>query len=74
MSINPNSFEGGPYLTKQQYLQDQKANAVSEATTTTFGTVKQISHIANLTAAPTESDFNGLLSALAAAGIMAPAS
>lgn len=47
------------------------AAVATPATTTTNGTVKQVAHIANLVAAPTEADFNGLLAALQAAGVMA---
>ncbi|MGE1402283.1 head fiber protein [Citrobacter freundii] len=41
------------------------------ATTATAGTVKQMPAIADLTAAPTQADFNGLLAKLRAAGILA---
>ncbi len=41
------------------------------ATTTTIGGVMQMAHIANIGAAPSQADFNGLLAALTAAGIMA---
>lgn len=37
----------------------------------TVGGVKQMAAITDLTAAPTEADFNGLLSALRTAGILA---
>lgn len=41
------------------------------ATTSTAGTVKQMSAITDLTAAPTQADFNGLLAKLRTAGILA---
>lgn len=41
------------------------------ATTSTAGTVKQMTAIADLTAAPTQADFNGLLAKLRAAGVLA---
>lgn len=41
------------------------------ATPTTAGAVKQAAHIAPLAAAPSMADFNGLLTALQTAGIMA---
>lgn len=41
------------------------------ATEDTIGGVKQMAHIANIGAAPSQADFNGLLAALIAAGIMA---
>ena len=62
-SINPSSFEGGPYLTKEQAIEmqaDQKAGSITPQPA-----------IANLAAAPTEADFNGLLAALRSAGVIA---
>ncbi|AXH72297.1 MAG: head fiber protein [Caudoviricetes sp.] len=41
------------------------------ATVAALGGVKAAGHIANISAAPAASDFNGLLSALQGAGIMA---
>jgi hypothetical protein len=41
------------------------------ATTSTAGTVKQMTFTAQLTAAPTQADFNSLLTKLIAAGHMA---
>ncbi|EAB7564142.1 hypothetical protein BXE05_13695 [Salmonella enterica subsp. enterica] len=41
------------------------------ATTSTAGTVKQMTFTAQLTAAPTQADFNALLTKLIAAGHMA---
>lgn len=41
------------------------------ATTSTAGTVKQMTFTAQLTAAPTQEDFNNLLTKLIAAGHMA---
>ena len=94
--INTGSFEGGPYLTKQQFANYQASlstpvssvngktgtvvlaaadvgalASVPSATTSAEGGVKQIAHIVQLTAAPTMADFNGLLTALQTAGIMA---
>ncbi|GAJ29750.1 head fiber protein [Acidomonas methanolica] len=71
MSINQGAFEGGPCLTKREYVSDQSTKVTGVATQTQAGGVKQIAHIAALTAAPTETDFNGLLTALQTAGIMA---
>ncbi|EMN3922133.1 head fiber protein [Citrobacter amalonaticus] len=45
--------------------------AATPATTTDLGVVKQAAAIADLTAAPTQADFNGLLANLRAAGLMA---
>lgn len=45
--------------------------AVPNATTQVAGIVKQAETIADITAAPTQADFNGLLAALKTAGIMA---
>lgn len=41
------------------------------ATASTAGLVKQMTFTAQLTAAPTQADFNGLLTKLIAAGLMA---
>lgn len=54
----------------------QTAEAAQEAipqaaTTSVAGEVKQIAHIEDLSATPTQEDFNGLLAALKTAGIMA---
>lgn len=45
--------------------------APTAATTTTAGIVKQSAAITDLTAAPTQADFNGLLAKLRTAGILA---
>ncbi|MFV4845171.1 head fiber protein [Edwardsiella tarda] len=45
--------------------------AVTAATPTVMGAVKQAAAIPDLTAAPTQADFNGLLAKLRAAGVMA---
>ena len=45
--------------------------APAAATTETAGVVKQMANIAQLSAEPTQSDFNGLLTALQTAGLMA---
>ena len=47
------------------------AKAPVAATTSTAGTVKQMTFTAQLTAAPTQADFNSLLTKLIAAGHMA---
>lgn len=49
----------------------EDATPVSAATKETLGTVKQMELISDLSAAPTQDDFNGLLAKLKAAGIMA---
>ena len=50
---------------------DGTVEGLPAATTSAAGVVSQITNIAALTAAPTEADFNGLLTALQTAGIMA---
>lgn len=45
--------------------------AVPNATPDTAGIVKQAASMADITAAPTQADFNNLLAALKTAGIMA---
>lgn len=47
------------------------AAASNPASPTTAGVVKQAAAIADLTAAPTQADFNGLLAKLRAAGQLA---
>ena len=47
------------------------ATTIGSATTAKAGTVKQMTHIAQLSAAPTQADFNNLLTKLQAAGTMA---
>lgn len=47
------------------------SSTVQNATTTTAGVVKQAEAIVDLSAAPTQEDFNGLLAKLRAAGILA---
>jgi hypothetical protein len=47
------------------------ASQVPAATTTVAGAVKQATAIANIAAAPTQADFNGLLAALRTAGQLA---
>ncbi|ELM3659791.1 hypothetical protein RYR38_003254 [Edwardsiella piscicida] len=49
----------------------ESAAAVTAATPTVMGAVKQSAAITDLTAAPTQADFNGLLAKLRAAGILA---
>ena len=48
----------------------ESAAAVTAATPTVMGAVKQAAAISDLTAAPTQADFNGLLAKLRAAGIL----
>lgn len=59
----------------QQAAQEAKSAAEEAipkaATAFAAGVVKQISHIEDLSTAPTQEDFNGLLAALRTAGIMA---
>lgn len=64
--------------TAQQTAQEARETAEAAqgaipkaATTSTAGVVKQVAHIEDLSAAPTQGDFNGLLAALRTAGIMA---
>ncbi|MBS1079088.1 head fiber protein [Gluconobacter kondonii] len=113
MTINPGSFEGGPYLTKAEFLSwledsglitsdasgnitisgdltassgeikaenlevtgtakfDGTVEGLPDATAVAAGVVKQVANIAQLSAAPTMADFNGLITALQTAGIMA---
>lgn len=53
-------------------IQDKPATyPVAAATTTVLGGVLEHAHIAPLVAAPTEADFNGLLLALQASGVLA---
>lgn len=49
----------------------KSSEAPVAATTSTAGTVKQMTFTAQLTAAPTQADFNSLLTKLIAAGHMA---
>ena len=48
-----------------------KDAVLTAATTEALGAVKQMAAIADLSAAPTQEDFNGLLAKLKAAGLMA---
>lgn len=59
--------------TAQETAEAAQAAIPKAASTDTAGTVKQIANIAQLSAAPTQADFNGLLTALQNAGIMASA-
>lgn len=54
-----------------QAAQAASAAAKTAATTSTAGVVKQIPHMEALSAEPTQSDFNSLLTALQSAGVMA---
>ena len=80
MAYKPNTWNAGDTITaeKLNHLEQGVASADSAAagakaaaTTSTAGVVKQIAHIEDLSAAPTQGDFNGLLAALRTAGIMA---
>lgn len=80
MAYEPNTWNTGDTITaeKLNHLEQGVASADSAAagakaaaTTSTAGVVKQIAHIEDLSAAPTQGDFNGLLAALQTAGIMA---
>ena len=69
----PNTWSTGDVITAEKLnrLEQGVAAAGADATTDQAGVVKQIANIARLSAAPTQQDFNGLLTALQAAGIMA---
>lgn len=69
----PNTWSTGDVITaeKLNHLEQGVAAAGADASTDQAGVVKQIANIAQLSAAPTQQDFNGLLTALQAAGIMA---
>ena len=80
MAYEPNTWETGDTITaeKLNHLEqgvqsaDSAATSAPEAaTTSTAGVVKQIAHIEDLSATPTQADFNDLLAALRTAGIMA---
>lgn len=71
----PNTWNTGDIITAEKLnnLEQGVAGTGAAATTAQAGVVKQIANIAQLSAAPSQEDFNGLLTALQAAGIMAPA-
>ena len=71
----PNTWITGDIITAEKLnnLEQGVAGAGTAATTAQAGVVKQIANIAQVSAAPSQEDFNGLLTALQAAGIMAPA-
>ena len=75
MAYTPNTWNTGDVITAEKLnnLEQGVAAAGAAATTAQAGVVKQIANIAQLSAAPTQADFNGLLTALHGAGIMAPA-
>ena len=50
-----------------------KDAVLTEATTEALGAVKQMAAIADLSAAPTQEDFNGLLAKMRTAGMLAQA-
>lgn len=70
VTTSDNSFGG---LMSAWFKAGAPATAsVPNATTTTAGVVKQSAAQADLVAAPTQADFNGLLAKLRTAGILAP--
>ena len=80
MAYEPNTWNTGDTITAEKlnhleqgvaFADSAAAGAKAAATTSTAGVVKQIAHIEDLSAAPTQGDFNGLLAALRTAGIMA---
>ena len=80
MAYEPNTWNTGDTITAEKLNHPEQgvksadsaaAGAKAAATTSTAGVVKQIAHIEDLSAAPTQGDFNGLLAALRPAGIMA---
>ena len=75
MAYTPNTWNTGDVITAEKLnnLEHGVAAAGAPATTAQAGVVKQIANIAQLSAVPTQADFNGLLTALQGAGIMAPA-
>lgn len=76
MAYEPNTWSTGDTITaeKLNHLEQGVANApqdVPAATTQAAGLVKQAAAISDLSGEPTQGDFNGLLAALRAAGLMA---
>ena len=75
MAYQKNSWNTGDTITatKLNNMENGIVSANVAATPTTAGQVKQMANIPALSGAPTQSDFNGLLTALQNAGIMAAA-
>ena len=76
MPYEPNTWNNGDTITaeKLNHLEQGVASAsqaVPAATTQAAGVVKQAAAVSDLSGAPTQGDFNGLLAALRAAGLMA---
>ena len=73
MAYEPNTWSTGDTITaeKLNHLEQGVATSQQVATTQAPGLVKQATAISDLSATPTQGDFNGLLAALRAAGIMA---
>ena len=73
MSYKPTAWEDGQVITAEKLnkLEAGVQSAQTEnATTTKAGVVKQMEEIADLSAAPTQQDFNNLLVKLRTAGIL----
>lgn len=75
MAYTKTTWNTGDTITAEKLnnLESGVAAANGEATTSAPGLVKQMANIAQLSAEPTQSDFNGLLTALQNAGLMAAA-
>lgn len=73
MAYQKTTWNTGDTITAEKLnnLETGVAAANGAATTSTPGLVKQMANIAQLSAEPTQSDFNGLLTALQNAGLMA---
>lgn len=72
MPQNTFPWTGGADGVTWDDVQDKPATfPVAQATKTVVGGVLEQNHIAPLGAAPTDTDFNGLLTALQAAGVLA---
>lgn len=75
MAYTKTTWNTGDTITAEKLnnLESGVAAANGEATTSVPGLVKQMANIPQLSAEPTQSDFNGLLTALQNAGLMAAA-
>lgn len=76
MAYETNTWNNGDTITaeKLNHLEQGVASAsqpVPAATTQAAGVVKQAAAVSDLSSTPTQGDFNGLLAALRAAGLMA---
>lgn len=73
MAYTKTTWNTGDVITadKLNNLESGVAAANAAATSSTPGLVKQAAHMDDLSATPTQTDFNNLLSALQAAGLMA---